>query len=96
MTLLGFALVAPATLPAGGGAVRIPELRRRQSSREPLLSSLPQELRCAPECQAPAIAVTPAGVPLRVLRSWSRPGGDRWLQVQFDTPSGARRGWLPG
>ncbi|MFQ6538545.1 MULTISPECIES: hypothetical protein [Aphanothece] len=96
MALLGFALVAPAGLPAGGADWRTPELRRRQSSREPVLSAVPQVLRCAPERQAPAIAQAQAGVPLRVLRSWARPGGERWLQVELATGAGARRGWLAG
>lgn len=94
--LLGFALVAPAGLPAGGGDWRLPELRRRESSREPLLSVVPQALRCAPRHQAPAISAAAAGVPLRVLRRWQLPGGERWLQVELPTASGLRRGWLAG
>jgi hypothetical protein len=94
--LLGFALVAPAGLPAGGAEWRLPELRRRQSSREPLLSVVPQALRCAPRHQAPAISRAEAGVPLRVVRRWIQPGGERWLQVDLPTPSGVRRGWLAG
>ncbi|MEO1002004.1 MAG: SH3 domain-containing protein [Cyanobacteria bacterium J06638_7] len=94
--LLGFALVAPAGLPAGGADWRLPELRRRQSRREPLLSVLPQALRCAPRHQAPAISSIEADTPLRVLRRWAEPGGQRWLQVELPTTSGLRRGWLPG
>ncbi|MEX1324036.1 MAG: SH3 domain-containing protein [Synechococcaceae cyanobacterium] len=94
--LLGFALVAPAGLPAGGADWRLPELRRRQSSREPLLSVVPQVLRCAPRHQAPAISRTEAGVPLRVMRRWVQPGGERWLQVELPTAAGLRRGWLAG
>ncbi|MCP9927217.1 SH3 domain-containing protein [Cyanobium sp. CH-040] len=96
VALLGFALVAPAGLPAGGADWRLPELRRRQSSREPLLSVVPQALRCAPRHQAPAITCTEAGVPLRVLRRWIQPGGERWLQVEVPGPAGVRRGWLAG
>lgn len=94
--LLGFALVAPAGLPAGGADWRLPELRRRQSSREPLLSVVPQALRCAPRHQAPAISTAATGVPLRVLRRWQQPGGERWLQVELPTATGLRRGWLSG
>jgi hypothetical protein len=96
IALLGFALVAPAALPAGGAEWRAPELRRRQSSREPLLSPVPQVLRCAPEHQAPVISAAPAGEPLRVLRAWVQPDGERWLQVQLEGPAGSRRGWLAG
>lgn len=96
--LLGFALLAPAALPAGGGERRIPEVRRRQSALEPLLSSACQSLRCAPQCRAPVLARVDADVPLRVLRQWFSPHGHRWLQVEL--PAGAdmprRRGWLAG
>ena len=37
--LLGFALVAPAGLPAGGAERRSPEVRRRSSTLEPVLST---------------------------------------------------------
>ncbi len=96
IALLGFALVAPAGLPAGGADWRMPELRRRQSSREPLLSTVPLALRCAPDHQAPVISEAPADQPLRVLRAWGPPQGQRWLQVQLSGANGAQRGWLPG
>jgi len=92
--LLGFALFAPATLPAGGAERRQPELRRRQP-REPLLSTRMTALQCAPEQRAPALTQLPAGEPLQVLRGWQAPGGRRWLQVQAAIGLGlARRGWL--
>ena len=96
--LLGFALVAPAALPAGGADGRLPELRRRQSQREPLLSPAGQALRCAPRHQAPVIRRAELGMPLRVLRAWRSPAGERWLQVELAaSPGGAQRlGWLAG
>ncbi|MEB3354702.1 MAG: SH3 domain-containing protein [Cyanobacteriota bacterium] len=98
--LLGFALVAPAGLPAGGAERRLPEVRRRQSASEPLLSPGRQLLRCAPCHQAPVISAAELGVPLRVLRRWRGPGGEGWLQVEVPGPAvgpgGVRRGWLPG
>ncbi|MCP9772126.1 SH3 domain-containing protein [Synechococcus sp. Tobar12-5m-g] len=95
--VLGLALIAPAALPAGGGERRSPELRRRQS-QEPLLASGPLLLRCAPQHSAPALAQLDGSVPLRLLRTWWEPGGDRWLQVQLPGPAAGqpRRGWLPG
>jgi len=87
--LLGFALIGPVALTAGGADRRLPELRRR-SAGEPWLSTGPHSLQAAPERRAPALAQVPPGQPLRVLRSWHSPGGQRWLQVEADT----RRGWL--
>ncbi len=93
--LLGFALLAPAALPAGGGDRRLPEVRRRQSALEPLLSSACQSLRCAPERQAPVLARVDAGVPMRVLRQWFSPQGRRWLQVEATSACGRpSRGWM--
>ena len=98
VALLGFALLAPATLPAGGGERRMPEVRRRQSALEPLLSSSCQSLHCAPERQAPVLARVDSGVPLRVLRQWFSPQGRRWLQVEIPAVPGGlrRRGWFVG
>lgn len=95
--LLGFALIAPVTLPAGGPDRRLPEVRRRQAG-EPLLPVGAASLRTAPERQAPALARLAADEPLRVLRSWRDAGGERWLQVEATAgPAGLpapRRGWL--
>lgn len=95
--LLSFALLAPAALPAGGGERRLPEVRRRQSSWEPLLSATRLTLHCAPERQAPVLVRVKPDVPLRVLRHWLSPGGRRWLQVETLAACGRpSRGWLNG
>jgi hypothetical protein len=95
LALLGFALMAPAALPAGGGDRRLPELRRRQSAHEPLLSSGGLSLRSAPQRRAPLLAQVEAGVPLRVVQQWLSPEGSRWLRVEANGRSGRpARGWL--
>jgi len=95
--LLGFALIAPAALPAGGGDRRLPEVRRRERGLEPLLSQTCMSLRCAPEHRAPVLAQLDSGVPLRVLRHWLSPGGRPWLRVEATTLAGeVSRGWLLG
>lgn len=95
--LLGFALMAPATLPAGGGDRRLPEVRRRERQAEPLLGDGSAGIHCAPRCQAPVLARLEQGAPLRVLREWLEPGGRRWLQVEVASGAGRpRRGWLAG
>jgi len=87
--LLGFALIGPVALPAGGADRRLPELRRR-SAGEPLISTRPRSLQAAPERRAPTLAQVRPDQPLRVLRSWHSPSGQRWLQVESE----ARRGWV--
>lgn len=98
VALLGFALLVPAALPAGGGERRAPEVRRRQSPLEPLLSCNGLCLRSFPERRAPVLTRVGPDVPLRVLRQWFSPQGRRWLQVESPVnPAGApRRGWLAG
>ena len=95
--LLGFALLAPAALPAGGGERRLPEVRRRERGLDPLLTQACMSLRCAPEHQAPVLVQLDSGVPLRVLRHWLSPAGRPWLRVETISGVGeAARGWLPG
>jgi hypothetical protein len=96
-TLLGLALLAPTTLPAGGGQRRLPELRRRQTAREPLLSPTGLSLLGAPEQRAPVLTHLDAGVPLRVLQRWLSPEGRPWLRVEAMVACGKpARGWLSG
>jgi hypothetical protein len=90
--LLGFALLAPVGLPAGGGERRQPELRRRQAGDEPLLPLVPAQLRAAPQARAPVLMAVHPDLPLRVLRGWLAPDGQRWLRVEL----AGRRGWLAG
>jgi hypothetical protein len=99
LALIGFALVGPAGLPAGGAEARMPELRRRQRASEPLSAPQALGLRCEPQQQAPVIAQAAAGAPLRPLRRWFGTDGERWLQVELPAGAsgpirGARRGWL--
>ncbi len=93
--LLGFAMLAPAALPAGGADRRVPEVRRRESFRDPLLTESCEALRCAPRQEAPSLIHLAPGVPLRILRSWQPGNGDRWLQVEAVMAAGEpARGWL--
>jgi hypothetical protein len=95
LALLGFALFSPAALPAGGGDRRLPEVRRRRSPAEPLLSASVLSLRCAPERQAPVLTHVASGESLRVLQQWFSPEGGRWLRVQASGRAGRpARGWL--
>lgn len=97
VALLGFALIAPVTLPAGGADRRLPEVRRRQAG-EPLISAGARSLQASPERQAPALARLAGDQPMRVLRRWQSPAGEHWLQVEAAASPAAlapaRRGWL--
>ena len=101
LKLLGFALLGPACLPAGGAELRVPELRRRQRASEPLTAAAAVALRCSPRRQAPVIAIAASGEALRPLRRWCEAGGQSWLQVELAPGlagslalGGSRRGWL--
>jgi hypothetical protein len=95
--VLGFALLAPAALPAGGADRRLPEVRRREGQREPLLAMDASTLLSAPSCRAPVLARLDHGLPLRLLRQWVAPDGQLWSQVESTAPVGRpRRGWLSG
>jgi hypothetical protein len=95
--LLGFALLAPAGLPAGGAQVRGFEVRRRVGADEPLVSSAGVALLCAPQQEAPVLVALESGLPLTLLRAWRAPNGQRWLRVAARGPGDrALRGWLQG
>jgi hypothetical protein len=96
LAILGFALLLPASLPAGG-ADRLPlELRRRQSGRDPLVVPFAALLRSAPRHEAPPLQRLTSGQPMRVLRSWQSPSGRRWFQVSVASAGlgNVQRGWL--
>jgi hypothetical protein len=93
--LLGFALLAPAGLPAGGAQARGLEVRRRVGTDEPLINPNGMALLCAPQQEAPVLLTLEAGLPLTLLRAWRAPNGQRWLRVVARGPGDrARRGWL--
>ena len=97
--LLGFALMGPVALPAGGADPRQPDPRRRGSSG-PLLSARPMFLKSSPLTQAPAVLGLQRDTPMRVLRLWQANNGERWAHVQVladqELALGQRhrRGWV--
>jgi len=94
IALLGFALMAPAGLPAGGSHYHLPEVRRRERESEPLISAACAILRCAPQHQAPVLIRLQSDIPLKVLREWLSSDGHHWLKVEAMSASGqAIRGW---
>ena len=100
--LLGFALLAPITLPAGGGAVhaKIPLQRRLRSNLSPLIAGDNWFLLSSPLKNAPSLRKLEKGTPLTILRTWNYSQQQMWFYVQlsssqvFDKSSNARRGWI--
>ena len=99
--LLGLALFAPISLPAGGAKSSsiLFEVHRSYSS-EPLFAGQNCVLKTSPLKYAPSLTQISNGTPLRVIRRWNNAQGQVWLQVQIansellsisDVP---RRGWL--
>ena len=94
---LGFALWAPAGLPAGGAQANGLEVRRRVGSDEPLVSPSDVALLCAPRQEAPVLHKLESGLPLTLLRDWRAPNGQRWLRVGVRVQGDrAVRGWMRG
>ncbi len=97
--LLGVALLAPVALPAGGGELKSPEIRRRELF-DPLVVNNTCSLRVSPILVAPELCNLDIGTPIRILRIWQSADGTDWLYVQIasiDTsglPSVAKRGWI--
>ena len=97
--VLGFALLAPVALPAGGADLRLPSPRRRGRAA-PLLSSPGDDLQVTPLQQAPSLVKLKAGTPMEVLRHWTAPDGQRWAYVQvlcgygFGVGQILKRGWI--
>ncbi len=95
--LLGFALWAPAGLPAGGAQGRGLEVRRRVGADEPLVSPTGGALLCAPRQEAPVLQELESGLPMTLLRDWRAPNGQRWLRVGVRVQGDrAVRGWMRG
>lgn len=92
--LLGFALVAPISLPAGGADRRQPEIRRRAPG-DPLVFGDRAELKVAPCHQAPVLQRVVGDQHAQLIRTWQDGRGTRWLMLESgDGLGGRRRGWL--
>ena len=97
--LLGVSLLAPTTLPAGGGQRQQPEIRRREVA-DPFLSGNGYFLRSSPLASAPIIRNLKIGAPLRIVRSWQSEDGSNWLHVQVlsakndNISCSVSRGWI--
>ena len=97
--LLGIALLAPISLPAGGAQFLIPHVRYRKSS-DPFLTTRDIRLRSTPLKTAPTLRLLPAGTPFKVVRFWQESEDSQlWIYVQVPsqdklTLDSVRNGWL--
>ena len=80
--LLAFALLAPVSLPAGGGNQTQGKIRRSDETM-PIFAGENCQLKTSPSVDAPSLRVIQAGTPIRVLRIWQGPDGNNWLQVKI-------------
>ena len=98
--LLGFALIAPITLPAGGAVNTAQTMYLRKSSDSSVIAGDNCLLKTSPLQNAPLLKKVDYGTSLRLLRKWNSSDGDIWFQVQissaqiFSESKDIRRGWI--
>ncbi len=98
--ILSAALLFPAALPAGGGAINEQRIRER-NQYEPLISIHGWQLLSAPSSMAPSLKTLSMGTPLRILHSWHNEVGKEWIYVEMLETldeklflGNVKRGWL--
>tara|TARA_B100001769_G_C21858913_1_gene465250 strand:+ start:43 stop:372 length:330 start_codon:yes stop_codon:yes gene_type:complete len=97
--LIGFALIGPITLPAGGIQKILNEYKILNSSKEIILNSN-CSLYTFPKTNARKLMVVNSGSSLAILRKWIVNEKDIWLRVELptnffiDSPNKTLRGWI--
>ena len=97
--LIGFALVGPITLPAGGIQRHLDEYKILNNSKEIILSSK-CSLYAFPKVNAKKLTVINTGSSLSILRKWIVNDRDLWVRVELATnrlienPNRPMRGWI--
>ena len=97
--LLSFALLAPVTLPAGGGSQSRFSIRRSDENGPVLLRDYCL-LRSSPCVDSPSLRTLKPGTPIDILRIWHSSDGDTWILVQtnsidfVEVVGLAKRGWV--
>ena len=96
--LIGFALIGPITLPAGGIQRNLNEYNIINSKEIILNSSC--SLYTFPKINAKKLLVLDTGSSLSVLQKWVVNGDDTWVRVELLTnrfiehPNRTKRGWI--
>ena len=97
--LIGFALIGPITLPAGGIQRNLNEYNLLNNSKEIILYAN-CSLYSFPKISAKKLLVLDTGSSLSVLQKWVVNEGDTWARVELLTnrfiehPNRTKRGWI--
>ena len=99
LCLIGFALIGPITLPAGGIQRNLNEFKTLNSTREIILNSN-CSLYTFPKTNAKKLMVLNSGASLSILRKWVVNERDVWARVELATnrfiehPNRTTKGWI--
>ena len=97
--LIGFALIGPITLPAGGIQRFLNEYKTLNNSKEIILISN-CSLYTFPKINAKRLLVLNSGSSLSVLQKWVVNENDTWARVELltnrfiENPNRTKRGWI--
>ena len=97
--LIGFALIGPITLPAGGIQRILNEYKTHNNSKEIILNSN-CSLYTFPKINAKKLMVICPGSTLSILRKWVVNESDVWARVELatnrliDDPNKTTKGWI--
>ena len=97
--LIGFALIGPITLPAGGIQRILNEYKTLNNSKEIILNSN-CSLYTFPKTNAKKLMVLYSGCSLLILRKWVANESDVWARVELasnrliDNPNKTTKGWI--
>ena len=97
--LIGFALIGPITLPAGGIQRHLNEYTILNSAKEIILNENCL-LYTFPQTNAKKLMVLHTGCSLSILRKWVANDRDIWARVELptnrviDLPNRAKKGWI--
>ena len=97
--LIGFALIGPITLPAGGIQRILNEYKTLNNSKEIILNSN-CSLYTFPKTNAKKLMVLYPGSTLSILRKWVANKSDVWARVELasnrliENPNKTTKGWI--
>ena len=97
--LIGFALIGPITLPAGGIQRNLNEYKTLSNSKEIILNSN-CSLYTFPKISAKKLTVLNSGASLSILQKWVVNERDIWARVELvinpliEDPTRTTKGWI--